>query len=514
MGTTQKLNNRLRRVFNLTMVFIFTLGLLLSVDLIANSKPPASPKSKPKPAKPAIEKCITSVAKTHPPGLSSSLILERGDTCYTQGDKTSAVKWYSLAKPAFKKTSSIPEPIYESDRLSPGGKVFWREYERYKDTDLVSAQLIPLLNLVNKDPNFVPGYLSLVNLYRKHPGGCEKYAGSKLCADQPQTPAEVLESVAAQFPADPELAKMRVELLVDEDNYLEASIAARQFALFQTGHPEAEKFGQLADQYLKRYRSKFRQEMIIKGIFGCTTGILTNQVNGCALGMMLIEGESNFGQKVAEGFKQKLTLVDDPVVVEYVKGIADKMLPFSGRTDFNYEFYVVSDNAMNAFALPGGKIFINTGAILHSKSEAELAGLIGHEIAHAVFSHGYQRIANQTLAMGLSQIIPFGDLIFTLTGASFSRSNEKEADILGTRLITTTGYAADGLRNLMETMVKLESKNLSSSNIFANWLRTHPASSDRVKYLEELIVKNGYDRYAFEGVKQHRAIQQRLTGKN
>ena len=184
-----------------------------------------------------------------------------------------------------------------------------------------------------------------------------------------------------------------------------------------------------------------------------------------------------------------------------------------GRDDFEYEFYVVRDDSLNAFVLPGGKVFVNTGAILNTNSEAELAGLIAHEVAHAVLSHGFQRIvtnnlydsAGQIISEALKTDIPIGSIVTNLIGLQYSRSNERQADLLGTRVLATAGYAADGLRNFMVTVDKKDGNTGPLS-----FLSTHPASDDRVEYLEQLIEHNGYNRYAFEGVEKHREIQENL----
>ena len=75
------------------------------------------------------------------------------------------------------------------------------------------------------------------------------------------------------------------------------------------------------------------------------------------------------------------------------------------------EFYVVEDKELNAFALPGGKVFVNLGAIAKTNSEAELAGLLSHEIAHAALSHGFQLMTEGTATAGLTNLLPFGNLL-------------------------------------------------------------------------------------------------------
>ena len=104
--------------------------------------------------------------------------------------------------------------------------------------------------------------------------------------------------------------------------------------------------------------------------------------------------------------------------------------------------------------------------------------------------------------------IPIGSIVTSLIGLQYSRSNECQADLLGTRVLATAGYAADGLRNFMVTVDKKYGNTGPLS-----FLSTHPASDDRVEYLEQLIEHNGYNRYAFEGVEKHREIQENLKSK-
>lgn len=117
------------------------------------------------------------------------------------------------------------------------------------------------------------------------------------------------------------------------------------------------------------------------------------------------------------------------------------MTPYMGR-DFEYEYYVVKDPNINAFALPGGKIVVNTGAIMAADSEAEIAGLLGHEIAHAVLSHGFLKVARANFlnssgqllgsVQELQQGVPFITRMSALVNLAYSREAETQSDILGT----------------------------------------------------------------------------------
>ncbi len=162
---------------------------------------------------------------------------------------------------------------------------------------------------------------------------------------------------------------------------------------------------------------------------------------------------------------------------------------------------MIPEESLNAFALPGGKIFVHAGAIAKTNSEAELAGLLGHELSHVLLSHGFQLVTQGNLIGNLTQYLPFGGTIGQLFSLTYSREMERQADTLGTRLIVSSGYAADGVYNLMNTLKEQQKYSPPS------WLSSHPGSKERVEYLQELITTNNYNRYAYEGVAQHLEMQ-------
>ncbi len=276
--------------------------------------------------------------------------------------------------------------------------------------------------------------------------------------------------------------------------------------------PQAPEFSKLAEDHLKRYRSHIRSEIRGNAIANILTGVVGYAVTGSLLGpfsaldstILLLRGEESIGESVAKQAKQQLKLINDETVVAYVNEIGQKLAKVAGRNEFKYEFFVVPQESLNAFALPGGKIFVNAGAIAKTNSEAELAGLIGHELSHVVLSHGFQLVTQGNLVSNVTQYIPFGGIIGQLSALSYGRDMERQADTLGTRLIVASGYAADGLRNLMLTLEK-QQKNAPPS-----WLSSHPGGSERVRYLEDLITNSSYNRYTYEGVERHSQIKDKV----
>jgi Zn-dependent protease with chaperone function len=424
--------------------------------------------------------------------------LVKADRLYQQGKRTEAEKLYRQVKKPFAKDnkgSQFPEPITDIEKLSPGGKVYWRNAQEGFQQGLESKIFVSLQLLSEKNPEFIPGHVLFAEALQKY--------------DKKKEAREVLERASSLFPYNADVAKARIKALEADEQWLEASIAARQFSIVNSNHTENAEFIRIADKDFGRFRSSLNGEIITTGILSAVGGIFTGDftsgaINAVGLAKLMLDGESSMGAQFAEGYRQKLPLLKDEIVESYINTIGQDVAKLMGRNEFKYEFYVVQDKSLNAFALPGGKVFINTGSILNTKSEAELAGLIGHEVGHAVLSHGYQRITKDNLLANLKQVIPFGNFFTSLVSKDYSRGNERQSDIIGSRALASYGYAADGLRNFMQT---LHDRYGSSGQSYAS---THPSSKERVSYLEELITRNGYNRYAFEGVEKHALIQKRV----
>ncbi|GAA6623552.1 M48 family metalloprotease [Scytonema sp. NUACC26] len=426
--------------------------------------------------------------------------LMEADKLYQSGQIASAEKLYREAKEPFAKSSEAQqrkEAIVDPAQLSPGGKVYWREAEAGIASQLYTRTMVPLELLVQQYPEFIPGHIKYAEVLKKD--------------NQQKKALDVLERAATLYPNQPDLIRARVAALAEAKKWMEASLAARQFALLNPNSPQAPEFAELAETHLKRYKSHIRAKVRGNTIANIVTGVLGYAVTGSLLGpftaldstIMLMRGEKAVGESVAKQARKQLDLVKDVSVLKYVDDIGQKLAKVSGRNDFKYEFFVIPEESLNAFALPGGKVFVHAGAIAKTKSEAELAGLIGHELSHVVLSHGFQLVTQGNLIGNLTQYIPYGGTIGQLFAMSYSRDMERQADTLGTRLIVASGYAADGLRNLMVTLDK-EQKYRPPQ-----WLSSHPGGNERVRYLENLITQNQYNRYTYEGVAHHMDIQQK-----
>lgn len=439
--------------------------------------------------------------------------LAKADRLYKAGDKAAAVKLYREAKEIWeierkKNTENNVAAIAFTDpaKLSPAGKVFWRNYQQGKEQQLETKTISSLKLLTAREPQFIPGHIH--------------YSEALLEHEREEESLAALNRAVNLYPNEPEILQAKMNADIAAENWLDASIMARQYALFNPNSPQAKEFDRLAEEYLAEYQSNLRESITwnaignaIAGTVGfALTGNLFGPISALQTTAMLLNGESAVGEASVGQIKQQVPLIKDKAVTEYVDRIGQKIASASGREEFDYQFYVIMDDTLNAFALPGGKVFVNAGAIMETDSEAELAGLLAHEISHSALSHGFQMAAKGNLTANIVGYIPYvGNTASSLIVLNYSRGMEKQADIFGTRILVNSGYAADGVRNLM---AQLDESHQDKDNPEPPaWLSSHPNTTQRMAYIEQLIVDNNLDRYAYEGVDRHQEIKQLVTAK-
>jgi len=233
-------------------------------------------------------------------------------------------------------------------------------------------------------------------------------------------------------------------------------------------------------------------------------------LGGCARGPLLLswDDEVRLGNESAPEFlKQGGGELPDSAVLNYVKamgtklaGSAEQLTPDDRRPELNWEFHVLDSQVINAFALPGGKVFVSRGLMERLNNEAQLAGVLGHEIGHVTARHGNQRMSQAMILQGLvlaagvagavsddewMQVLGVGTAVGgQLFLLKYSRDNESEADQLGVQYMAQIGYNPVGQVQVMEVL-----KAASSGGGGPEWLATHPAPDTRIKDLEELIIE-------------------------
>ena len=432
-------------------------------------------------------------------------LLIAADEQYLAGNQDQATALYRQAKADLWATDLPPDtlnPIFEVADLPPAAAVYWREANQGLALGLTHRTAVPLQLLVTEYPEFIPGQA----LYARH----------LVTQGEVETAAARLEEVLALYPSQPDLLQAQTEVLMVQEKWIEASITARQFAVLNPAHPDVDAMLALAAENLDRFRAEMNEQIIQNFIGNLVTGTAGFLLTGGLLGpftalnsaVVLMQGEDALGARIAEAVQDQLPMVRDRPLMDYLNGMGQRLANLAGRDEFDYDFYWLDDDSLNAFALPGGKIFIHTGALMKTHSEAELAGLLAHEISHAVLSHGFQMATNSNFLSSLASFIPIPELANVAAGLAitgYSREMERQADVLGTQILATDGYAADGLHNLM---VVLQAEVGDRGSL--SWFSTHPAPDERVTYLQRLVETGGYNRYAYEGVATHLLMQQRL----
>ncbi len=432
-------------------------------------------------------------------------LLMEGDRLFLQGRYLDAEARYQEAKdPEDDDPDPIerPEAFTDPALLSTAGQVYWREYQAGLEAGMDTRIQVPLELLTQEFPEFIPAQIDYALLLSESEDDEAK-----------QEAIELLEQGTALFPDHAALARTRVDFLAAEEEWLQAAIAARQFAVLNPEAPEREEFEAAADEYQRKFRSRLRGQLtrnaignaIMGGVGFALTGNLFGPFSALETTVMMLRGESAIGESIANRAAEELDLIEHEEVVSYVNDIGQELASLAGRDEFEYEFYVVEEDDLNAFALPGGKVFVNAGAILSTETEAELAGLVAHELAHAVLSHGFQMMTSGNLTANVLQLLPYGGYVANLAVLRYSRGMERQADRLGTQLLANSHYAADGLHRLMITLHEEGDRQGRF-----DWLSTHPDTPERIRNLDRLIDENGYNRYAFEGIERHLQVRERV----
>jgi beta-barrel assembly-enhancing protease len=213
---------------------------------------------------------------------------------------------------------------------------------------------------------------------------------------------------------------------------------------------------------------------------------------GKSLNFYSIEKEQALGRELAGEVEQRTTLITDPVITEYVNRIGQTLVEHSDA-QVPFTIKVVDDEQVNAFALPGGFFYVNSGLILAADNEAELAGVMAHEIAHVAARHATRNATKQEIwnLASLPLIFvggPVGAAIREISGIAvpmsflkFSRDAEREADLLGLEYQYAAGYDPTAFVDFFE---KLESAEKTKQSFMARAFSTHPMNEDRVRRAE------------------------------
>jgi hypothetical protein len=211
-----------------------------------------------------------------------------------------------------------------------------------------------------------------------------------------------------------------------------------------------------------------------------------------------IDKEVALGRQLSADVERQAKFIDDPVITEYINRVGQNIVLHSD-SKIPFTIKVIDSDEVNAFALPGGFFFVNKGLILAADNEAEVAGVMAHEIAHVAARHAMENQAKGMLAeigllagsiflgglggMLINQGANFGALLGFM---KFSRSAESEADMLGVEYMWAAGYDPNAMSTMFE---KLAAKNKKKPGTFSKLFETHPQSIDRMNATRELVAR-------------------------
>jgi len=222
-----------------------------------------------------------------------------------------------------------------------------------------------------------------------------------------------------------------------------------------------------------------------------------NRKVGNGVNLYSLEREIALGKQAAQEVERSAKLIDDPIVTEYVNRVGQNLVRNSdAKVPFTIK--VIDSDEINAFALPGGFFYVNSGLILHADEEAELAGVMAHEIAHVAARHGTrQATKGQIMEWATIPLIVFGpvgwagyglyeglNLAIPLGFLKFNRDAEREADYLGLQYMYKAGYDPNAFVSFFE---KIEAEERRHPGSIPKVFSTHPPTPERVQKAQQEI---------------------------
>ncbi|MCI0490850.1 MAG: M48 family metallopeptidase [Blastocatellia bacterium] len=220
-------------------------------------------------------------------------------------------------------------------------------------------------------------------------------------------------------------------------------------------------------------------------------------INKGSINFYSLEKEMNIGRELAADIDRQAKFITDPLIAEYINRVGQN-IALNSDAKLPFTIKVIESPDVNAFALPGGFLYVNSGLILAADSEAEIAGVMAHEIAHVTARHGVEQASKGRLFQWLSIPLifvggPVGmiaqnaiGILVPLTFLKFSRGAEEEADRLGLQYMWASGYDPTEMLNFFE---KLKAKEKDDPGTLAKVFSTHPTTKKRMEKARALLVR-------------------------
>jgi predicted Zn-dependent protease len=215
---------------------------------------------------------------------------------------------------------------------------------------------------------------------------------------------------------------------------------------------------------------------------------------GCAVST---QQEQQMGAQYSAQINTQLPIVQDPEANRYINVLGDSIARLTARGELDWHFFIVNSAEVNAFAVPGGYIYVNRGLIDRSKNLSELAGVLGHEIGHVVMRHSIKQMQQQ---QGAQVGLTLGCILINICGsqaaaaginvagtalfAKFSRNDEAQADSVGIANVVRAGISPKGMTEMFQILLDERQANPGAVEL---WFGTHPTEESRIAETQRII---------------------------
>lgn len=226
---------------------------------------------------------------------------------------------------------------------------------------------------------------------------------------------------------------------------------------------------------------------------------MTALLTGCAgsgtgLNLYSPSQESQLGDQYHAEISKQMKIMNDPVLNNYVNQLGQRMISKGiGNSEFKYKFHVVDSSEVNAFAIPGGHVYINLALLKEAENEAELVGVVGHELGHVEHHHGAKKMTDAQLLQLAGQVaskaagqnggrwVGLGVSLFGTAGLlKYGRNAELESDVMGVDILQRTGYTTQALPSFFKKLQKIENERGVLGGGLSELLATHPPTGERI----------------------------------
>jgi len=234
---------------------------------------------------------------------------------------------------------------------------------------------------------------------------------------------------------------------------------------------------------MKRMYSATRALLMALGVSAC--GVSQQQ-------------EVQLGRQESAQIQQQLPMVQDAAINQYVTSLGNQIASHTSRADLQWQFYVVNTDVVNAFALPGGIVYVNRGVLERADKMDELAAVMGHEIEHVVRRHSVkqmEQVQGANVGVALACVLtnvcsnPAASAAISVGGAAvfakFSRADEKQADEGGFHNMINAGIDPSGMLTFFQKLLAEEQQG-GNSNV-SSWFSSHPGTQDRVAHVQRML---------------------------